>query len=234
MTPELWEQRKKVLTATNMGVLLGESPWGSEEEVWLEKQGLVPMTTPNIAMAGGIVMEKLVRQAFNDQQVWPEYEIGIGEEFFVHDTLPLGATPDGIFRDSYDLLWGEEIKTTSMDWACLPEHVITQCVAGMMCTKIPRWRVLVYGLHKGEAMENVIKAAIGEPVIIDPKRIKVWEIRLEDEQERVQRIAEKCKSWWDTYMVGGVRPDPPPAKPKKKTKKQLKAEEAEDMAEIPD
>jgi hypothetical protein len=228
MDAKLWEDRKKALTASDMVVLRQESPWGSEEEIWLTKQGQIEQGPTGLACASGIVLEPMIRDLWSDHNgvvanSYRDWDWLTGEptqRMYLDDINHLGATPDGIlwFKDQ---IWGQEIKSTSEDWSVLPDRVITQCVVGMICTGISRWKVITYHLAKGEATQIVINKAIYAPIEMDLAKMKEWDLFLDDYRDLAEDCQHRARDWWDLHMIQGFRPEPPPPKIKKLTKKQL-------------
>lgn len=125
--------RQKVITATEMGVILGLNPWKSVKELIEAKKN--PGYFENAYTLMGQWLEPTVVQAVNKLLNTP-YTLFEDEarSFFIDSELGLGATPDAGYNGS--LL---ECKTTKphnyLKWAFWPPaYYLMQLYTQMYCT----------------------------------------------------------------------------------------------------
>jgi putative phage-type endonuclease len=59
-SPEWLAARRSLITATDIAVLMGDSPWKSEADLADEKRGLAPDQEPTLRMRTGLAMEPLI------------------------------------------------------------------------------------------------------------------------------------------------------------------------------
>lgn len=130
---EWLDMRRKVITATESGVLLGLNKWQSVAEVVERKANPVPLDNAYIWL--GQVLEPVVVAATN-KALGASFQLFDDgrRRFFMDEEIGLGATPDAT---DGDLLL--ECKTTKphnfMRWySWPPAYYLCQLYTQMMCT----------------------------------------------------------------------------------------------------
>jgi len=121
---EWHELRKQGITGTDVGAILGVSPFSSAYKIWAVKTGLVTdEVKQNQSMRLGQLLEPALLQMFKETH--PEmqvHEVGT----YAHEDYPfMIANPDGLAIEG-DKLWIVEIKTSRKYWEEVPAHYITQ------------------------------------------------------------------------------------------------------------
>lgn len=124
--------RQKVLTASDIGVLLGLNPWKSIQELVDSKAQITPFENAYTIL--GQWLEPVVVHAVNRAlgSSYKLFENG-SRSFFINEEIGLGATPDAGWEGS--LL---ECKTTKpsnhLKWAeWPPSYYISQLYTQMIC-----------------------------------------------------------------------------------------------------
>ena len=202
MTPELvytrdeaeWlAARRAGVTASEIAVIMGLSPYGSPYRLYHQKLGILPADDDNAAMERGRVLEPYIAEKW--QQAHPDlYAGGTGRELFAHPERPWQmATPDRMIYDwrlNPDLVhpvahgpvlsvleckvdggsdeWGDEgSDEIPVHYRC---QVLWQCrVMGVRrwhaaCLRIRDWRVLTYTGEIDEAAEADLTLMEGEAI----------------------------------------------------------------------
>ena len=135
LNDEEWRAaRKKVITATECGAILGIHPFLTGNKVWKQKNN--GKFIPNSYVIIGQLLEDTVIKITNyltgGNYVLFEHPDGL-KPFYTHDSCRLGATPDAYNENS--LL---ECKTTKpynqQRWATSPPvYYVLQLIVQMMC-----------------------------------------------------------------------------------------------------
>lgn len=123
-SPE-WHEARKGISGSDIGAILGVSPFKSTYTLWAEKRGLISdHIEPSIAMRMGTLFEPAIRQLFTEQHdSFDVYETGT----WASDKNPTyKANPDGLIRDRWGALGILEIKHTSQYWSELPRTYFEQ------------------------------------------------------------------------------------------------------------
>jgi putative phage-type endonuclease len=126
-SPEWHELRNQtgVISGSEIGTILGLSPWNSAISLWAEKTGRVERPTiGNTAMRLGQLVEPAIRQLY--QESHPEHFVQeVGTYASVHASW-MHANPDAICVDENGEGYVLEIKHTSTYWDSIPEHYKAQ------------------------------------------------------------------------------------------------------------
>ena len=140
---EFREVRKTLITGTDIGVILGLSPFSTRYELALEKRGKVPPKEENEAMWLGKVSEPNILAAFARKMGRSPRP---NRSIFVNVERPwMGATPDAFLADPEE---GLEAKLVGLggarDWGEpgteeVPMTYWTQCQWYMAVTGLPKW-----------------------------------------------------------------------------------------------
>ena len=128
---------KGVISGSEIGAILGLSPFTSAITLWAQKTGRLPSSfEPNVAMRLGQLVEPAIFTLFQEQH--PElqvYEVGT----YSHKEHPWAhANPDGVCVDESGNAFILEIKHTATYWDSVPEHYRAQVF----------WYMWVTGLKK--------------------------------------------------------------------------------------
>lgn len=123
-SPE-WHEARKGISGSDIGAILGVSPFKSTYTLWAEKRGLISdHIEPSIAMRMGTLFEPAIRQLFAEQHSSiPVLETGTWAS---NKNPNYKANPDGLIRDHEGNLGILEIKHTSQYWSELPRTYFEQ------------------------------------------------------------------------------------------------------------
>jgi putative phage-type endonuclease len=170
-----------VISGSEIGTILGLSPWTSAITLWAEKTGKIERSvTPNIAMRLGTLVEPAIRQLYIENHVGHIVEevgtYAAAEASWMH------ANPDGICLDENGEGYILEIKHTATYWDAVPEHYKAQVF----------WYMNVFKLRK--AVFAVVNAG----------RYKEYEVLWDDfEWQAILQQVNKFRS----YVLDNVQPD---------------------------
>jgi putative phage-type endonuclease len=128
---------KGVVSGSEIGAILGLSPFTSAITLWAQKTGRLPSSfEPNVPMRLGQLVEPAIRTLYQEQH--PEhkvYEVGT----YAHpDNLWAHANPDAICFDETGSPYILEIKHTAVFWDSVPEHYKAQVIWYMWIFDIKR------------------------------------------------------------------------------------------------
>lgn len=124
--PEWHGLRAEGITGTDVGAIMGVSPFTSAFKLWAIKTGQIDgHVEQNRAMRLGQLIEPALLQVFKEEH--PEMMVHGDIGTYRHEDHPeLIANPDGLATEG-DKLWIIEIKTARQYWETVPEHYIRQC-----------------------------------------------------------------------------------------------------------
>jgi putative phage-type endonuclease len=138
-SPEWHELRNQrgVISGSEIGTILGLSPWNSAISLWAEKTGRVERpVVGNTAMRLGTLVEPAIRQLYREQH--PEHVVVEVGTYAAKDFDWMHANPDGICLDENGQGYILEIKHTATYWDDIPEHYKAQVF----------WYMNVFGLKR--------------------------------------------------------------------------------------
>ena len=138
-SPEWHELRNQrgVISGSEIGTILGLSPWNSAISLWAEKTGRVERpVVGNTAMRLGTLVEPAIRQLYKEQH--PEHVVVEVGTYAAKDFDWMHANPDGICLDENGEGYILEIKHTATYWDDIPEHYKAQVF----------WYMNVFGLKR--------------------------------------------------------------------------------------
>lgn len=126
-----------VISGSEIGAILGLSPFKSAYTLWAEKCGLIPVDqVGNTAMRLGQLVEPAIRQLFIEQH--PECVVEeLGTYAHVENSWA-HANVDGIGVDDKNELFILEIKHTATYWDSVPEHYRAQAFWYMYVLDVKR------------------------------------------------------------------------------------------------
>lgn len=180
-SPE-WHQARRGIGGSDIGVIMGRSPWKSPFSLWAEKTGQIEDTIePTIQMELGTVFEKPIRDlwAKRNAEFLTVSETGTWQSI-ANPTWK--ANPDGIIRYRNGDLAILEIKHTASHWDRLPEQYELQVL----------WYLHVLGLRAG----IVVAVASGY----------LREFDVEYDAERMAAVEARVRAF-QGYVAGGIAPD---------------------------
>lgn len=137
------------VSGSEIGAILGLSPFKSAITLWAEKLGLVEAdNVGNIAMRVGQLVEPAIFQLFQEQH--PECEIVTVGSFAHKDFDWAHANPDGIGVDANNEPFILEIKHSAVHWDSVPEHYKAQVLWYMWVFDVKRavFAILTAGRYK--------------------------------------------------------------------------------------
>lgn len=185
-----WKRaRKKVITATEAGAILGLNPWLTGNRVWKQKNNGEFIPTSYVIM--GQVLEKVVVELTN-KVLKTKFELFENEDnfklFAIDESGKLGATPDA--RDGQVLL---ECKTTGPrnfnKWQeCPPLYYVLQLQVQLMCMNLREgWLSIM-------STDLTPKDAVFDPPIL------VFQVVRDDWIH--ETLVSEVKRFWKTVKAG--------------------------------
>jgi putative phage-type endonuclease len=187
MSSQEWHAwRAEGIGASDVGAILGISPFGSRYTVWAEKAHGVVVFTENEATEFGKRAERMLAEWFHDrtglhvvgEQTWCSHR----------DHSWRRATVDGFVAESEDSALADvlgvwEAKTTSVTaWDEIPPHIQAQV----------QWQ-----LHVTDMTHAWVTTLHG-------RRLEVYEVERDDSD--VEFIVGEVESFWNVNVLGNVPP----------------------------
>jgi len=182
-SPEWHELRNTagVISGSEIGAILGLSPFTSAITLWAEKTGKIERDfVGNTAMRLGQLVEPAIRQLYVEQH--PDHVVEEVGTYAATDALWMHANPDGICIDETGQGYILEIKHTATYWDDVPEHYKAQVY----------WYMAVFDLSK--AIFAVVNAG----------RYKEYEVLWDDfEWDAILQQVTKFRH----HVLDNVQPD---------------------------
>ena len=126
-----------VISGSEIGAILGLSPFKSAFTLWAEKVGLMPVDqVGNVAMRLGQLVEPAIRQLFVEQH--PECVVEELGTYAHPENTWAHANVDGLGVDDKGELFILEIKHTATYWDSVPEHYRAQAFWYMYVLNVKR------------------------------------------------------------------------------------------------
>lgn len=189
------EERRKYIGGTDIGAIVGVSPWSSPLSVYLDKIGESIDQAETLPMRRGLYMERFIKAEFVREH--PEYVVDLHPEPIVRDDwgFPAGASLDGLVRvrRGTEIVGVFEAKTTS-SWNArafddaqgeMPDAYFVQCQWYMAVADLPlAWLVVDVGESRLRTVE----------VPADPK--------VQD------RLINAGRDFWATHVLRRNPPEP--------------------------
>ena len=138
-SPEWHELRNTegVISGSEIGAILGLSPFTSAVTLWAEKTGRIERdVVGNTAMRLGQLVEPAIRQLYQESHTDHVVE-EVGTYASIHASW-MHANPDAVCIDETGQGYILEIKHTALYWDAVPEHYKAQVF----------WYMFVFGLKK--------------------------------------------------------------------------------------
>ncbi len=182
---EEWlREREYGIGASEVGAVLGLSPYETPFSLWLKKTKQVPPEPENLAMRMGHVLEPIVVQLWEEATGEKVIKASAADIIYVHPEHDfMRATPDRIVRGRKKIV---ECKTTvtDVDKNDIYPYWIAQC----------EYQMLVTGIHDCD-LSWLVKGRY-----FDYANIPY-------DQEFAEFIAERVKEFWNESVVGGKEPE---------------------------
>jgi putative phage-type endonuclease len=182
-SPEWHELRNTegVISGSEIGAILGLSPFTSAVTLWAEKTGRIERdVVGNTAMRLGQLVEPAIRQLYQESHTDHVVE-EVGTYASVHASW-MHANPDAVCLDETGAGYILEIKHTALYWDAVPEHYKAQVF----------WYMFVFGLKKSIF------------AVVNAGRYKEYEV-LWDEFEW-QAILQRVKDFRQN-VLDNIQPD---------------------------
>ena len=200
---EWLEARKRGVTGTDVGKIMGLSHWGTSYDVYVDKMGLSLPIDDNEPMLWGRLLEPVILKEYADRNdievIKPEGAI-IGKEDWI-----IGS-PDGICitRPEGKWGWGIEVKTGAIRnpagekrWSkkgvkpivISPDYEY-QCRWYMMLCDLPKWELVA---------------------LLNGNDLRTYTIMRDEKLE--EEMYNKCKDFWFNNVLAKV---PPPTSPSRR------------------
>lgn len=182
---EEWlKERSNGIGASEVGSILGLSPFDSPFSLWLKKTGQVEPEPENQAMKCGHLLEPVVTQLWEEATGEKVIKASAADIIYVHPEYDyMRATPDRIVRGRKKLL---ECKTTitDIDPEDIPAHWIAQCI----------YQQYVTGIHNCDLAWLVKGRYFGY-------------VNVPYDAEFAEFIAERVREFWTESVIGGNEPE---------------------------
>jgi len=128
---------KGVISGSEIGAILGLSPFTSAISLWAQKTGRLPSSfEPNVAMRLGQLVEPAIRTLYQEQH--PEHKVFEVGTYSHKEQVWAHANPDGVCVDETGSPYILEIKHTATFWDSVPEHYKAQVIWYMWVFDIKR------------------------------------------------------------------------------------------------
>ena len=181
---EWLKEREYGIGASEVGAVLGLSPFETPFSLWLKKTKQVPRDEENNAMRMGHLLEPVVAQLWEEATGMKVIKASAADIIYVHPEYDfMRATPDRVVRGRKKLL---ECKTTitDVDSDDIFPHWIAQC----------QYQMYVTGIHDCDLAWLVKGRFFGYQ-------------NIEYDAEFAEFIAERVKEYWNDCVVGGNEPE---------------------------
>ena len=178
-------ERSKGIGASDVGAILGISPFESPFSLWLKKTGQVPPEPENMAMKLGHLLEPVVCQLWEEATGEKVIKASAKDIIYVHPERDfMRVTPDRIVRGRKKLV---EFKTTvkDIDPDDLPPHWISQCI----------YQQYVTGIHDCDL------------AWLELSRRNFNYAHIPYDEEFANLVAERVDEFWNENVLGGKEPD---------------------------
>lgn len=176
--------RDKGIGASEVGAILGLSPFETAFSLWLKKTNQVPREPENEAMLMGHMLEDVVAKRWEMETGEKVIKASAADIIYVHPEHDfLRATPDRIVRGRKKLL---ECKTTvtSIDAEDIPAHWQAQVI----------YQMYVTGIHDADIAWLVQGRYFGYA-------------HIPYDEEFAEFIANKVTEFWNECVVVGKEPE---------------------------
>lgn len=194
LTPEQIEERRTMITASDVSAIVALNPYRGPLDVWLEKRGLAPPEEMDPARADRIEWGHLLEPHLRRRYAERHGVVVTAEYTKRHPTKRHhGATPDGLVYTpgGSTPLRGWEGKSHSVGVRHLygppgtdevPIHELMQCQWLMHVTDVGRWDLTAF--LDGAERDYVI----------------------ERDQELIDELVARVDPWWQRHVIGGEQP----------------------------
>ena len=184
-SPEWHELRNRsgVISGSEVGSILGLSPFTSAVTLWAEKTGRIERdVVGNTAMRLGQLVEPAIRQLYAENHV--DHVVEEVGTYAAPSASWMHANPDAVCIDATGQGYILEIKHTATFWDDVPEHYKAQVF----------WYMFVFGLKK--AVFAVVNAGRYKEyeVIWDDFE---WEAILQQVKKFRQHVLDNLQPEWD-------------------------------------
>ena len=184
-SPEWHELRNTegVISGSEIGAILGLSPFTSAVTLWAEKTGRIERdVVGNTAMRLGQLVEPAIRQLYQESHTDHVVE-EVGTYASVHASW-MHANPDAVCLDETGQGYILEIKHTALYWDAVPEHYKAQVF----------WYMFVFGLKKSVfAVVNAGRYKEYEVLWDDFE----WQAMLQRVTDFRQNVLDNLQPEWD-------------------------------------
>jgi putative phage-type endonuclease len=196
------EARKKGITGTDVGKIMGVSHWGTSQDVYQDKMGVSAPKPDNEPMLWGRLLEPVIISEYsrrNDVEVIKPEGATIGKEDWI-----IGS-PDGIVvtRPQGKWCYGVEVKTGAIRnpagekrWSkqgvtpiVLSPDYEYQCRWYMMLCDLPKWELIA---------------------LLNGNDFRTYTIMRDEKLE--EEMYNRCKDFWFNNVLAKVPPSTAPSR----------------------
>lgn len=194
LSRERLEERRGLIGASDMPIIMGVSPYKTPYELWLEKTNKVPIDqTTNFAIDKGNAWEEPARARFSQKS-----GIKFEPKNFTHPEHPLhSASLDGYNVQTKE---GLEIKVTG-------KEVLTEAKAGRIHEKYKaqvHWQMYVAGLKRNNFyVVRVDKGEDGKEAILEEAYVAVTKDKFHEDY--IKLLKAKADEFWH-YVTTNTAP----------------------------
>lgn len=181
---EWLKARKEGIGASEVGAIIGVSPFETPFSIFLKKTGQVPPEPENEAMLMGHLLEDAVAKRWEIETGQKVIKASAADIIYVHPEYDyMRVTPDRIAKGRKKLL---ECKTTAMpvDEDNLPPYWVAQVI----------YQQFVTGIHDADLAWLESGRRFGYA-------------NIPYDEEFAEFIAERVKEFWNENVQGGKEPD---------------------------
>lgn len=189
---EAWlAARRQHITATDVGKIMGLSPFGGPTSVWLDKKGLSAPFTESERMRWGRRLEEAILAGYAETkgvEVW----LADPHDLVVCEAHPILAAsldgtvvPDGAPVDAKNIGRYDPSKWGDDGTAQIPDQYALQLAVQMLVTNAPYADLAV---------------------LFSGARLQTYRVHRNEEIEAT--IISTATEWWERYIIEGVQPPP--------------------------
>ena len=191
---EWLEHRKKYIGGSDSAAVIGQNPWKSNVELWLEKTGQViaPDISENPNVKFGTNAEPIIRELFKLN--YPQYEVlYVENNSWINDKYPFAAVShDG---------WLIDQNGRHGIWECKTSEIVSSMAKEKWMSKIPTnyYCQLLHSLMVREDCEFAVLTALLTWRYDDKEvyqQLKNYHIERAEVEDDIKYLAEaEAKSW---------------------------------------
>jgi putative phage-type endonuclease len=193
------EERRKSVSGSEVGAILGLNQYASPFSVWANKTGRTPDAEPNEAMRQGTDLEGYVARRFTEASGLKVERVNyiLRNTDFPHLHANIDRRVVGV-RAGLECKTASALRMSSFTGGEFPESYYAQCVVYMAVTELPRWFLAVVILGKDFKIYQMARERDME--------VPPWcESSVYVSPDEFQAIREVVATFWG-YVESGIEP----------------------------